>query len=151
MERNRKRGWKKLIFQRVLPLSEITIEVRIIRLGEDFQIIVQGGMYSHIGCTVLAVPRESLSKTGNMSCTSSVINVIGHKDEEICRYLAEKVASNLGKVTVCTGGIHIDGIVPEQISEIRNAVMEIGEEMVKQVIACDNISIKQQRMRYLVI
>ena len=63
---------------------------RISRLGEDYHILLSGGERSHIGCTVLAVPRPSLDGSGKMSSTASVLNVMGHKDEEVCRYLAEK-------------------------------------------------------------
>ncbi|MBQ6397572.1 MAG: hypothetical protein IJI06_05425 [Oscillospiraceae bacterium] len=44
----------------------------------------------HIGCAVLAIPRPSLKSDGSMSCTSSVLNLSGHKDETLCRLLAER-------------------------------------------------------------
>lgn len=72
-------------------LSFTRINIAVDSIGDDLCITVQGGK-SHIGCTVLAIPRESLTGEG-ISCTSSVINVSGHKDEEICRYVAEKAAA----------------------------------------------------------
>ncbi|MBQ1399786.1 MAG: hypothetical protein IIY83_04635, partial [Lachnospiraceae bacterium] len=54
--------------------------------------------------------------------TSSVINVTGHKDEAVCRYLAEEVCRATGRTVVCTGGFHVDGITPEQIAEVTEAV-----------------------------
>lgn len=45
-----------------------------------------------------------------MSATSSVLNFPDHKDEVICRWMAEKVSKELGKRVVCTGGFHKDGI-----------------------------------------
>ena len=49
-----------------------------------------GGTGPHIGSTVMAEPRASLTGQG-ISCTSSVINMCGHKDEVFARKLAESV------------------------------------------------------------
>ena len=101
-------------------LSFTRINIAVDSIGDDLCITVQGGK-SHIGCTVLAIPRESLTGEG-ISCTSSVINVSGHKDEEICRYVAEKAAAKYNVAVVCTGGIHIDGITAGQLEELREGI-----------------------------
>ena len=62
--------------------------------------------------------------------TASVLNVTGHKDEEVCRYLAEKVSAGKKTTVVCTGGIHMDGITKEQIAEIVEAMRIIAGEIV---------------------
>lgn len=49
----------------------------------------------------------------------------GHKDEYLCRYLAEKMAASRNATVVCTGGFHVDGITEEQIGEVQRAVEEI--------------------------
>lgn len=91
-------------------------------LGDDLLIVVKGGDKPHIGTTVLAVPRPSLKEDGSVSTTSSVLNVSGHKDETICRLLAEKASKKYGVTVVCTGGFHIDNINDEQIKEVVNAI-----------------------------
>lgn len=98
--------------------------------GDDYHILVNGGERPHIGCTVLALPRPSLDGSGKMSSTASVLNVTGHKDEEVCRYLAEKVSAGKKTTVVCTGGIHMDGITKEQIAEIVEAMRIIAGEIV---------------------
>ena len=87
-----------------------TMEVTVMKIGEDFQICLAGGEKPHIGCVVQAVPRESLTGDGSWSATSSVWNRTGHKDEVLCRMLAEKICCACRTVTVCTGGVHIDRI-----------------------------------------
>ena len=111
-----------------LTFTDICVEVR--RLGDDYHILVSGGECPHIGCTVLAIPRPSLDGSGKMSSTASVLNVTGHKDEEVCRYLAEKVSAGKKTTVVCTGGIHMDGITKEQIAEIVEAMRIIAGEIV---------------------
>lgn len=97
--------------------------------GEDLLVFLQGGDQPHIGCTVLAVPRQSLTGNGTMSTTSSVLNVTGHKDEVLCRRTAEMFCSMLGTVTVCTGGFHIDNISEDQIREVSAAVEKMGHDI----------------------
>ena len=75
------------------------MEVTVMKLGEDFQICLAGGEKPHIGCVVQAVPRESLTGDGSWSATSSVWNRTGHKDEVLCRMLAEKICCACRTVT----------------------------------------------------
>ncbi len=111
-------------YQKQLSFSEMCVQLT--RLGDDYHIAFQGGQKPHIGCTVLAVPRPSLTGDDSVSVTSSVLNVTGHKDEQICRYLAEETAKKKQAVTVCTGGFHFDDITAEQIQEVMEAVRELG-------------------------
>lgn len=108
-------------------LSYTTLIVKISRIGEDIHITLQGGEKPHIGCVVLAVPRPSLEGNGERSSTTSVINITGHKDEMLCRQLAEQVAARENAVVVCCGGFHMDHITKEQIEEVRKAVEEISQ------------------------
>ena len=100
------------------------------KIGSDIFICLEGGSAPHIGCVVQAVPRASLTGDGSNSTTSSVLNLTGHKDELLCRKLAEMVCSRTGCVTVCTGGFHLDGIRKGQIQEVMRVVDDIGEELV---------------------
>ena len=124
---NREKFWE---IKKNLMFTDICVEIR--RLGSDYHILVSGGERPHIGCTVLALPRPSLDGSDKMSSTASVLNVTGHKDEEVCRYLAEKVSAGKKATVVCTGGIHMDGITKEQIVEIVEAVRSIAVEIVEK-------------------
>lgn len=106
-------------------LSYTKLIVKIFRIGDDIHITLQGGEKPHIGCVVLAVPRPSMEGNGTRSSTASVLNVTGHKDEILCRWLAEQMAARENAVTVCCGGFHMDHITKEQIREVKEAVEEI--------------------------
>lgn len=104
-------------------LSFSALHLDLYPVGEDIAAILYGGDKPHVGCAVLTVPRPSLTGDGSVSCTSSVLNVSGHKDEQICRYAAETLSRRYGVTVTCAGGFHIDGITPEQIGEIQEVLV----------------------------
>ncbi|MBQ6361176.1 MAG: hypothetical protein IJJ25_08535 [Lachnospiraceae bacterium] len=108
-----------------IALSFSEVSLTITPVGEDIHILFSGGERPHIGCTVMAVPRESLTGDGSISVTSSVMNLTGHKDEAVCRELAEAWCRKTGRVTVCTGGFHVDNITAEQIAELMEEIVKI--------------------------
>ena len=99
-------------------------------VGEDIFVCLQGGERPHLGCVVQTEPRESLTGDGSVSATSSVLNYPGHKDEVVCRYVAEKISRELKRRVVCTGGFHKDGITIEEIREVQWAVETVTEKIV---------------------
>lgn len=113
------------VYEKKLSFSEIKLYV--LKLGDDYNITISGGDKPHIGSSVLAVPRLSLTGDGSVSATSSVMNMIGHKDEQICRDLAEKVCINKNAVVLCSGGFHVDNISKDGIDEVLRAVKELAE------------------------
>ena len=118
----------KEILRQPIPGLGTELAAELTRVGEDYHLLLTGGTKPHIGCTVLAVPRPSLSGNGKRSSTSSVINLPGHKDEQICRYLAEQLAAQKNAVVVCTGGFHMDNLNRKQIGQI----VEAAEKMCRK-------------------
>ena len=110
-----------------LSFGEVTIQ--ICSVGTDYQVILGGGTRPHIGCTVLAVPRPSLTGSGACSSTASVLNLPGHKDEALCRLLAERLSARKNAVVACSGGFHVDGITKEQIKEVYEVVEQFAETL----------------------
>ncbi|MDE6219583.1 MAG: hypothetical protein K2G51_03975 [Lachnospiraceae bacterium] len=109
-----------------IALSFAKLHISACHIGEDILITVQGGERPHIGTAVLAVPRLSLTGDESTSTTSSVLNVTGHKDEVICRMLAEKAAKKYGVTVVCTGGFHVDHMSAAQIEEVTAAIQNFA-------------------------
>ena len=106
-----------------LSFAELVIEKE--KVGDDLMVLVYGGDKPHLGCTVMSVPRQSLSGDGSLSCTSSVLNLTGHKDEEICRMISEMYCKKLGCIVVCSGGFHVDNIKAEQVEELLDRIKEL--------------------------
>ena len=120
-----------LIRREKLSFAELEIGVR--QIGDDMAVWVSGGDRPHIGCVVQAVPRLSLTGDGSRSATSSVLNLTGHKDEFLCRELAETICAATGRVTVCTGGFHCDGMMKEKIAEVVDAVKKISGDIAEEL------------------
>ena len=106
------------------------LEISAAFVGEHVLVCLQGGERPHLGCVVQTEPRESLTGDGSMSATSSVLNFPGHKDEVVCRYVAEKISRELNRRVVCTGGFHKDGISVEEIREVQMVVEKVTERIV---------------------
>ena len=103
-------------------LSFTVIRLDLYPAGEDIVAVLTGGEKPHVGCAVIAVPRLSLSGNGKVRSTSSVINLTGHKDESLCRQIAEALSIRFNATVACTGGVHMDNISAEQITAIQSAV-----------------------------
>ena len=67
------------------------------------------------------------------SATSSVINLVAHKDEDVARPLAELLAKNLNQVVVVTAGIHISQATLEDIDILKKNVDEVTVAMLTKL------------------
>ncbi len=118
------------IVRECMEAAGCPLEVSAAFVGEDVLVCLQGGERPHLGCVVQTEPRESLIGDGSVSATSSVLNYPGHKDEVICRYVAEKISREVKRRVVCTGGFHKDGITVEEIREVQMVAEQMTERIV---------------------
>ncbi len=118
------------LVRQCMEAAGCSLEVSAAFVGEDILVCLQGGERPHLGCVVQTEPRESLTGDGSVSATSSVLNYPGHKDEVVCRYVAEKISRELKRRVVCTGGFHKEGINVDEIREVQMAVEVVTEKLV---------------------
>lgn len=109
------------------------LRLSICQIGEDLLAVLEGGSRPHIGCAVQAVARPSLKNDGSRGTTASVLNLTGHKDEHLCRKVAEELCRAYGVTVVCTGGVHLDDITSGQIVEISEAIDEMIAVLIRSV------------------
>lgn len=107
------------------PACDIWGEV--VPSGNDCTITINGGK-AHVGCVALAIPRPSLTGEG-MSATVSVLNRTGHMDDAIACAVAKRIASARNCAVACSCGIHVDQASAETITQIRNVVPAIVEDI----------------------
>lgn len=89
-------------------------------VGEDLLTCLWGGTKPHIGAIALALPRPSLADPTVSSCTTSVLTVLGHKEDGVVKAVAERLSARLNKNVVVTAGIHWDHLDETAIREIED-------------------------------
>jgi hypothetical protein len=114
--------------------GKFKVFAEIFELGEDIIILVGGGEKPHVGSIAVAIPRESRKEKGKMSCTSSVYNFLGHKDEEIVRKLAEKICIATKRLVVCAGGVHVENASESDIEILLRNSERLGEKLVRLMV-----------------
>lgn len=112
--------------------GRIEIDSKSIMVGKDLCVIISGGDSPHIGCVTLSVPRPSLSDSNRLSSTTSVLNLLGHKDDEAAKYVSHTLSSKLNKNVVVTCGIHVDNITTEEITVVINLLKELTDLLLEK-------------------
>lgn len=92
-----------------------------------------GGEEPHLGAVVLSIPRPSLANPEVVSCTSSTIPLVGHKDDEAARPLAEMLARATGAPVSVAAGIHIDNATGDDIELLQKNCLECGKKLLELV------------------
>ena len=119
-----------MLLKETFKKKVITLECR--EMGGDLLVVLSGGEKAHVGSCILAVPRPALDNKKKISCTSSVMNLLGHKDEEVGRGAAEAIAKKLNKKVVLVCGIHYDGLSGQEIKEIGKISKRLVERFLKK-------------------
>ncbi|HBX22038.1 MAG TPA: hypothetical protein DEF34_00160 [Desulfotomaculum sp.] len=96
------------------------LQIRILATRTTDGVVMQllGGDKPHIGATVISHPRPSLTGGSGISCNSIVIPELGHKEDQLAKPLAEKIATTLNCTVVLVAGIHVDQASAEEIENI---------------------------------
>ncbi len=100
-------------------------------IGRDLVVTVYGGDRPHVGAVALGIPRPSLADAKKISASVSVLTLTGHKEDELAKMMAHKLASNLNRVTIVTAGLHIDHISQEGIEILKNNAVTVLERLLQ--------------------
>lgn len=111
------------------------VEAVVVLCGRDLNICFGGGDTFHIGACALAVPRASLSNAANVSSSASVICVTAHKEDEIARSAALKLAARFNTRVSVTCGLHIDNATAQDIellfANYKQVLADIEQELME--------------------
>jgi cell division GTPase FtsZ len=111
----RKTPWPITTRQAGYGEGDKRIEALAVVCGKDVAVTIVGGDSHHIGAVAMAVPRPGLKDPSKMSASASVLCVTGHKDDELARFAALKIASALNCTASVNVGIHIDQASEEDL------------------------------------
>ncbi len=109
---------------------------------EGLAVNLVGGEVPHIGAVAVSIPRPSLANPRQRSATTSVITVVGHKEDELARPIAAELARTLDRTTVVVAGVHIRGASPADLARI----FENAGRAVEVIIAKVKAAARRSRM-----
>jgi gallate decarboxylase subunit D len=106
------------------------LQALVILIGDDLLVSIWGGTHPHIGAVSLALPRPSLKDKKKTSATSSVLTVLGHKEDQTVKAVSEILSAVFKKNTVVTAGIHWDNLKAEEI----NVIVRLTDKLTQRII-----------------
>ena len=112
---------------------DLIVEAEAVRIGTDLLVWIWGGERPHIGAVAAAQPRPSLRDPARTSATASVLTFVGHKEDEVVKMAAERLAAALGTHVVVAAGMHWDGLSADMLAVIRNRCTEVVDRLLQAV------------------
>ena len=99
--------------------GRVRLRLTALPMGQDLCVTLTGGDRAHLGAVALAHPRPSLAAPGRVGATTSVLALSGHKEDDLARTLASRLAIAL-EVTVCVAcGIHVEHIQETELQDVQ--------------------------------
>lgn len=108
------------------------VSLQAIQSTNGVILYLQGGDLPHIGGVAVGLPRPSSRDPLRVTANVSVVSIVGHKDDELARPIADKVVRRLGQIAVVIAGIHVDNATPQDLEAVmRNAHSAVDEWLEK--------------------
>lgn len=101
------------------------ISLKCIKIGNDLNVMIMGGDIPHIGAIAIGQARKSMIDPKKISASTSVVTLLGHKEDELAKKSADLLAKSLNKTVVVTCGIHFNNITPDILSSVEFEVEEL--------------------------
>lgn len=108
------------------------VTASVFSTGEGLIVHLLGGEKPHVGAVVISVPRPSLTGDGSISCTTSTLPLVGHKDDIAAKPLAEALCKLTKENVVVVSGIHLNHAGPEDIKKLQQHVRSVTEDILQQ-------------------
>ena len=112
------------------------VKLVVIKSGEDLTVIISGGEKPHIGAMAVSIPHPSLKDSNKVSTSTSVFTLIGHKEDELSKQIAENITKITKKITVVIVGLHIEKATAQDIEYLiqntQKAVGKLRRKLVKK-------------------
>ncbi|MBO8128886.1 MAG: hypothetical protein H0Z39_06775 [Peptococcaceae bacterium] len=120
-------------FSRVFGQGKHSVEITFVVTAEGVIVEVLGGEKPHVGAVALGQPRPSLKDPGKISANVTVVPLLGHKDDEVAKPLADTLARHFNKPVVVVVGIHIDNASEQDIEILLNNVDEGVRHLIEEI------------------
>jgi gallate decarboxylase subunit D len=99
----------------IAPQGRYTIELKAVACGSDYSVTICGGTRYHVGATALGCAKSETDPLPGNKATVSVICGFGHRDDEVARWAARYLATELKCNVSVSAGVHIDDANKEEL------------------------------------
>ena len=106
------------------------VTISAVSIGDDLVVMVWGGEKPHVGAVAVSIPRPSLKNSAVTSATTSVYALVGHKEDDLAKAMAQKIAATLNKNVVLTAGIHVDSLSDDGIKILETNCRIVLESLI---------------------
>jgi gallate decarboxylase subunit D len=110
---------KPVLVQTRSGVFDLTASVTSI--GNDLIVAIWGGK-PHIGAVALAQARKSIKDPEKLGATSSVLCILGHKEDYVVKAVSERLASLANCSIVVVAGMHWDNVGDSDLHQISQNV-----------------------------
>ncbi|GEJ56240.1 prenylated flavin chaperone LpdD [Anaeromyxobacter diazotrophicus] len=110
-----------------LARGRVALRLTAVRLGADLAVTLSGGDRPHVGAVAVSQPRA------DAGATTSVLAILGHREDELARQIAARLAAATRGVVTVACGIHLDRITPAEIEEVRRVSEELALELLARL------------------
>ncbi len=112
--------------------GRVTLEAVPVPMGNDLCLVITGGDRPHVGAVALAQARPSLHDASKVSASTSVLTVLGHKEDMLARSAAQCLAAGLNRTVVVCCGIHVEAISADELRFVEEAVERLCAFVIEQ-------------------
>ncbi len=114
-----------------------SLEAVLIDTGDGIMLYLGGGDKPHVGTAVISQPRPSMKNDNTVSCTTSIINRLSHKDDFIVIPMAEAVCKAANTIVVASGGVHVDNADEADIKRIIDNMEKLKNKILEKLIVTE--------------
>lgn len=122
----------QLVFQAGEGKYRVTMLVTITDDGLIAQIL--GGEKPHVGAVAFSVPGPGVVNPEKTGCNTTVVPLLGHKDDEVAKPVAEELAKAWGSPVVVIVGVHVDNAGKEDVKELLNNCWEATGMLIRDLL-----------------
>ena len=128
-------------FTKLKTTGRIGITLLAVRLGNDLLVGISGGDRPHIGAVAVGVPGPAGDPGQPRTAAATVITLPGHREDQVTRDAAQRIALETGSVVSVSCGIHLDAITAEEISCVCALVEELTGELINWAVAASRTAL----------
>jgi len=113
--------------------GRVAIKMEAVSMGADYCLVITGGDRPHLGAVALSTPRPSLADPQKISASTSVLTLVGHKEDDVAKKIAHQFAAKLERHVVVACGVHLDGITKNELAVMEQMLEELAEQLLQKL------------------